>query len=202
MLIENVTHHIEEEEKDWFPKVQALVGRKQLAGTRGQARAGPEERAQVASPAQRAEKDDERRHRLTSSRSPLQTADRARPAIPAGGPPRHLAPEEQTDNNPARGPASSVRRPTLADCSVPSKRRRVTLVGFLPGCPEDMPRMAGGKRVRFVGPVRSVGGAGRPGRRTRASDLSWCRISRSMPPDDPDLVEGGIGGVGELHAPR
>ena len=30
VLIENVTHHIEEEEQDWFPKVRALRGRKQL----------------------------------------------------------------------------------------------------------------------------------------------------------------------------
>src|SRR3954454_17147044 len=31
VLIENVTHHIEEEEQDWFPKVRAALGRKQLA---------------------------------------------------------------------------------------------------------------------------------------------------------------------------
>ena len=30
VLIENVTHHIEEEEKDWFPKVRAGLSRKQL----------------------------------------------------------------------------------------------------------------------------------------------------------------------------
>jgi hemerythrin superfamily protein len=30
VLIENVTHHIEEEEQDWFPKVRAGMGRKQL----------------------------------------------------------------------------------------------------------------------------------------------------------------------------
>jgi hypothetical protein len=29
--IENVTHHIDEEEKDWFPKVRVGLGRKQLA---------------------------------------------------------------------------------------------------------------------------------------------------------------------------
>jgi hemerythrin superfamily protein len=31
VLIESVTHHIEEEEDDWFPKVRAGLGRKQLA---------------------------------------------------------------------------------------------------------------------------------------------------------------------------
>jgi hemerythrin superfamily protein len=30
VLIETVTHHIEEEEQDWFPKVRAGLGRKQL----------------------------------------------------------------------------------------------------------------------------------------------------------------------------
>ena len=30
VLIENVTHHIEEEGQDWFPKVRAGLGRKQL----------------------------------------------------------------------------------------------------------------------------------------------------------------------------
>ena len=30
VLIENVTHHIEEEENDWFPKVRAGLGRRQL----------------------------------------------------------------------------------------------------------------------------------------------------------------------------
>ena len=30
VLIENVTHHIDEEEQDWFPKVRAGVSRRQL----------------------------------------------------------------------------------------------------------------------------------------------------------------------------
>jgi hemerythrin superfamily protein len=30
VLIENVTHHIDEEEQDWFPKVREGIGRKQL----------------------------------------------------------------------------------------------------------------------------------------------------------------------------
>src|SRR3978361_1586242 len=33
VLIENVTHHIEEEEQEWFPKVREGLGRKQLSGT-------------------------------------------------------------------------------------------------------------------------------------------------------------------------
>jgi hemerythrin-like domain-containing protein len=31
VLIENVTHHIEEEEEEWFPQVRAGLGRKQLS---------------------------------------------------------------------------------------------------------------------------------------------------------------------------
>ena len=31
VLIENVTHHIDEEEQEWFPKVREGLGRKQLA---------------------------------------------------------------------------------------------------------------------------------------------------------------------------
>jgi hemerythrin superfamily protein len=31
VLIENVTHHIDEEEQDWFPKVRKGLGRKQLS---------------------------------------------------------------------------------------------------------------------------------------------------------------------------
>ena len=31
VLIENVTHHIEEEEQEWFPQVRAGLGRKQLS---------------------------------------------------------------------------------------------------------------------------------------------------------------------------
>ncbi|MET8042856.1 hemerythrin domain-containing protein [Micromonospora sp. NPDC005215] len=30
VLIENVTHHVEEEEEEWFPKVRDALGRKQL----------------------------------------------------------------------------------------------------------------------------------------------------------------------------
>ena len=30
VLIENVTHHMDEEEQDWFPKVRAGLGRRQL----------------------------------------------------------------------------------------------------------------------------------------------------------------------------
>jgi hemerythrin superfamily protein len=31
VLIENVTHHIDEEESEWFPQVRAALGRKQLS---------------------------------------------------------------------------------------------------------------------------------------------------------------------------
>lgn len=31
MLIENVRHHVEEEEKEWFPQMRKAMGRKRLA---------------------------------------------------------------------------------------------------------------------------------------------------------------------------
>jgi hypothetical protein len=31
VLIENVTHHLEEEEQDWFPKVGEGLGRRRLS---------------------------------------------------------------------------------------------------------------------------------------------------------------------------
>jgi hemerythrin superfamily protein len=31
VLIENVTHHMDEEEQEWFPKVREALGRKQLS---------------------------------------------------------------------------------------------------------------------------------------------------------------------------
>jgi hemerythrin-like domain-containing protein len=31
VLIENVSHHLDEEEQDWFPRVRASLGRKQLS---------------------------------------------------------------------------------------------------------------------------------------------------------------------------
>jgi len=36
VLMENVRHHVEEEEKDWFPKVRAAMGRKALLELGGQ----------------------------------------------------------------------------------------------------------------------------------------------------------------------
>jgi len=67
VLIENVTHHIEEEEQDWFPKVRAGLGRKQLQELGAKLEQAPEASSQVAWPAQRAEKDSRRRPLLTSA---------------------------------------------------------------------------------------------------------------------------------------
>jgi hypothetical protein len=68
VLIENVTHHIGEEEQDWFPKARAGLWPSAASGTRNLTRAGPGQGAQDTSPPQRAEKDDRRRHLLTGSR--------------------------------------------------------------------------------------------------------------------------------------
>ena len=66
VLIENVTHHIEEEEQDWFPKVREGLGRKvlqEMGAEMIEARRRPP--APVA--AERAEEDHRRRHLLTLS---------------------------------------------------------------------------------------------------------------------------------------
>ena len=65
VLIENVTHHIEEEEDEWFPKVRDGLGRKQLQRARRADARGQEEGAALAGAAQRAEEDRRRRHQVT-----------------------------------------------------------------------------------------------------------------------------------------
>ena len=50
MLIENVTHHIDEEEQDWFPESAAGLGRKQLQELGSKLEQARKKRAQ--SPAQ------------------------------------------------------------------------------------------------------------------------------------------------------
>ena len=69
VLIENVRHHIEEEEDEWFPKVREALGRKVLTEI-GEAMARePQDRPAAPLAAQRAEEDGRRRHLVT--RSPL-----------------------------------------------------------------------------------------------------------------------------------
>ena len=67
VLIENVTHHMDEEEQDWFPKVRAGLGRKQLSETRRADARAEEDRAPLPDPAERPEEGRRRRHRLTRS---------------------------------------------------------------------------------------------------------------------------------------
>ena len=66
VLIENVRHHIEEEESEWFPQVREALGRTVLREIgRGHDR-GPREGAAPALPAQRPEEDHRRGHLLTT----------------------------------------------------------------------------------------------------------------------------------------
>ena len=50
VLIENVPHHMDEEEQDWFPKVREGLGRKVLAGARRRDARGEEDRARAGRP--------------------------------------------------------------------------------------------------------------------------------------------------------
>ncbi len=65
VLIENVTHHMDEEEQDWFPKVREGLGRKVLQEIGEEMVAARAEGADPAVPAERPEEDDRRRHRLS-----------------------------------------------------------------------------------------------------------------------------------------
>ena len=60
VLIENVTHHMDEEEQDWFPKVRDGLGRRPAAGPRRAAPRREEEGAALTAGAERAEEGDRR----------------------------------------------------------------------------------------------------------------------------------------------
>ncbi len=79
VLIENVTHHIDEEEQDWFPKVREGLGPQAAPGSRGRDARGEED---GAPPPRAAERDEEghRRGRLLTDR-PLRVRARARRAL-------------------------------------------------------------------------------------------------------------------------
>jgi hypothetical protein len=77
VLIETVTHHIEEEERDRFPKVRSGLGGKQLPGDRGPAGGGAAAGTHHSRATQRAEEnnrgcyllsDGARKSRLVRSR--------------------------------------------------------------------------------------------------------------------------------------
>ena len=71
VLIENVRHHIEEEEKEWFPQVREALGRKVLQEIGAEMAEAEQEGAAEPGPAQRAQEDDRRSHLLTRRRIAL-----------------------------------------------------------------------------------------------------------------------------------
>ena len=122
VLIENVTHHIEEEEQDWFPKVRAGLGRKQLQELGAKLEQARDKAPRSPGPAQRAEKNDQRRHSLTGIRtSPVQTADPGasfrRMHCPRGhqAPWHHAARPVSVPGAPERGPDPCRARRGLQD---------------------------------------------------------------------------------------
>ena len=68
VLIENVEHHMTEEEQDWFPQVRAGLGRKQLQELGAEMVAGPDEGAASALTAGCGQEGRQGRHRLTPVR--------------------------------------------------------------------------------------------------------------------------------------
>ena len=74
VLIENVRHHIDEEEKEWFPQVRAGLGRKALQEHRGRDGGGEEEGAEESRPAQCAQEDGRRGDLLIARRTGIAIA--------------------------------------------------------------------------------------------------------------------------------
>ena len=64
MLIENVRHHIEEEEQEWFPKVREGLGRKALQEIGAEMLEARKKAPTPPLAAQRPEEDHRRRHLL------------------------------------------------------------------------------------------------------------------------------------------
>ena len=62
VLMENVRHHMDEEEQEWFPQVREGPGAQDAAGDRGRDGGPAQEGAEAPVPAQRAEEDHRRRH--------------------------------------------------------------------------------------------------------------------------------------------
>ena len=65
VLIENVEHHIEEEEQEWFPKVREGLGRKQLQELGAEMLEARKKAPTPPVAAERPEEDDRRSDRLT-----------------------------------------------------------------------------------------------------------------------------------------
>ena len=81
VLIENVTHHIEEEEQDWFPRCGRALAVNSYRNS-GPSSSGPGESAEVTGPAQCAEKDGRRHHPLTGKYACLSTDGGAARVVP------------------------------------------------------------------------------------------------------------------------
>ena len=121
VLIENVTHHIEEEEQDWFPKVRAGLSRKQLQELG--AKLEQARKKAPRSPAQPStlKKTIERRHRLTSSTPPLcrrrtrPTAIRSCRPVSGRGPAwKRSAAGKRSSVTPAAASATNATAPPLS----------------------------------------------------------------------------------------
>ncbi len=81
VLIENVRHHIEEEEQEWFPKVREGLGRKVLQEIGAEMLEARKKAPRRPVAAQRAEEDHRRRHQVSTLES---APDRSQPQATIG----------------------------------------------------------------------------------------------------------------------
>ena len=103
VLIENVTHHIEEEEQDWFPKVRAGLGRKQLQQIGVKLERAREKAPRSPAQPSALKKDRRRHHPLTGKHACLSADGGAARVVPA-----HALPERTSRPSRVAQPAREV----------------------------------------------------------------------------------------------
>ena len=86
VLIENVRHHMQEEEQDWFPKVRDGLGRKTIQEIGAEMIKAQGQGAAQAVPAQRPQEDHRRRHRLSGDPDAGTEASRRAQRVAGRGP--------------------------------------------------------------------------------------------------------------------
>ena len=178
VLIENVRHHMDEEEQDWFPKVRDGLSRTQLRDLGEQLLAAKKKAPRSPGPAQRPQEGRRRGRGLRRGRNPPD--GRSRRALPRA--PRR---PRRTTTTPTSPPGGDRRRPR-GDGAAPRLPVPRGAVGVQPRPGHRRRARAAGHGREHAGPARrpdrpSVGRpTGRPGS-PRSSPSSARPTSRTRP---------------------